>query len=712
MESVGFIIIFFVGILEILFYPKCSEKINALKIIVMGTMAILCYQSLAAFIFYKLHVAVNIKTIGLAMLALDILLGVGIIYKRRIQKVFIRLIDVINMAIIVVVVLFVSNHIFSTDLGLQYANGDAAAHFSFAMEIVRSENIARHVYFSALIDAMFIEVLAPALSAVQYYKAFILADIFMHVLEVLMFYILAITISDKKTIRYSGAVLSLVYFWGYPAYSYMEGNFVYWSNGVMILIFMIYALTLLEKQRQPRMKMCVGILLVLGLYANTCCNRLFVPVNSLAVFAALVVMFWPKCKKKVNKKVFLGIGIGTALIIAGAVRAYFRVWGTMLANIVLKGTSSGGIYRAMYADLIFFLPPFFVLCYLIVKKKSDFKIIWTICICMIASTIAMYIFWYHYILSTYYYYKIYYNLWLLGWLITIQVLDWMERNGKLPAAFSYVGMITVMVGMVITDYDDIMSVEYETYNASYATNHLLPLYAYNTDLLSQDYAEKRTSDKVLDVYNYVIEQCQGESIPMIISDGVEMIWYDALAGMSSQEYRIDTLGFADILPLLDQGEISKIIVIKNDESYQIYQAYFENCTVVYGNDEAAILSPKGESWSDPLTVAPDYSQEKTALFEYISNLLAGEQVPLLAAESAYVDFFMYNHVVEMSSAEYYTWNQGFEDMINTLNENQIKYVVLLKDDIFYQENRSYFGDAQVIYENEAGMLLKCVGESW
>lgn len=594
--SIVFVFLFIIGLLGVVLYPKCDGRINGVKATAMAIMAIFCYQALMAFVYNLVGIRVDLKSTAFSMLAADAFLWFGIIKKRKFQRVFFRISDVISIVVLAALVLAVSLHMFTAGLRLSYVNTDPANHFKFAMCVV-NYGVLDGIYFSAFIDAMFIELFAPMIAMASYYKAFIIADIFMHVLEVWMFYVLAITISDRKSVRILAPFLTVCYFWGYPAYSYMTGGFVYWSNGVMILIFIIYALLLLERHENLASK--TGILLFLGAYANSCCNRLFVPVNFFALFVALMAVLLTKRRKKfIDKRVL--IGVLTVLLAAGsgAVFLFWNYWGGSFQRMLAYVAVNGGIYRSMYADLIFFVPAMLFIFYHAFYKRSCSKIIALMAVCMLLCTLGMYIFWYNYLMSTYYYYKIYYNLWLFGWLLAIMALGIMEEQKQLPGFFAYAGMLVVIGVISLTDYDNTMLDDREDYNGAYATTELFPLYRHNMDSLLEDYGKYELSALVLDVYAYAVENTQGEYVPIISSVGEFRYWFDGMKAQDSDMVRADRYSLTDIVQNLDAWGVNKIMVIKTDEFYLKHEDYFKQCVPIYENQEAALLTFGGTSWSD------------------------------------------------------------------------------------------------------------------
>ena len=54
----------------------------------------------------------------------------------------------------------------------------------------------------------------------------------------------------------------------------------------------------------------------------------------------------------------------------------------------------------------------------------------------------------------------------------------------------------------------------------------------------------------------------------------------------------------------------------------------------------------------------------------------------------------------------------FVSMTYQLNNDEVKYLVVLKDSEMYQQNREYFDSKEILFENEAGMLVTYTGTGW
>lgn len=714
------VLLFIIGILGLLLYPKTEGRLNGSKMIVMGTMAIFCYLAFCAAIYNVVGIFVGLPATCGSLVLMDVLLWGGIFYRKKIQRLFWRVTDLLSLVLITVFVVWIAMHVFTPELRLQYYNVDAASHFFYANYIVEHGRWPFLTYFSAYIDAVFIQLFSPVLAPILRFKAFIIADIFMHILEVWMFYYLVLTISEKKVVRVMAPILSVGYFWGYPAYSFMEGHFVYWSNGVVIFIFVLYALLLVEKHREL-LKYIIPLLL-LGAYANLCCNKLFVPTNTLAILAVLAVVLLQKNWGRIDKKRFLLWAGGAFLLVTVAAVIFLLMWGNSLTSLFEDLIKPGGIYSALYADLIFFVPAWIYVFYHAITNRQYKKTIPVTSVCMLLVTLGMYILVNLHLMSGYYYYKIYYNLWLCGWLAAAAALEIMAEKKQAAWYFSYVGMAVLIGVIALTDYDGQIAKTHEDYNGEYATTAMFSIYQYNRNNLLADYEEYRISDQVLDVFNYALEQMSDTDVRIVTQDWDLKTWHGGMDLVHEEGLYLEEYELTELLTALDEDGVQAIIVQRSDEKYQAYRGFFDQCVEVYGNEDAAILMPSQERWFVIPEEVWQYAGTELELYEYIAENFAEETVPLMADRSAYYDYMLYYMETGQDCFNFYPWNQvTAEDVeklsdadaawitaqknLANLKEQHVKYIVVLKGEAFYEQVQSYLDAEEIVYENEAGKVI-------
>ena len=698
------VVLFLAGLIGLLLYPKTEGWLNGLKIIVMGTIALLCYLAFCALVCKLLGTFVGLPSTCVSLVFLDVLLWGGILRKRKVQRLFWRLSDVIGIVLTGAFVIAITMHIFTPGLELQYRNVDAASHFWYAIDLMNTGTWRHMIYFSAYVDAICIELFAPLLRPILYFKAFIIADIFMHLLEIWSVYYLMLTISDRRLMRILAPVFSIGYFFGYPAYSFMLGNFVYWSNGVVILIFTIYALLLLEKGKVPYRY--VVPLLLLGVYANTCCNKLFVPVNTLVAIVVLAVLFMKKHKWEFDRKhlapMLAGAGV-TALIIGGGA---YLAWGKLMEWMGTRFTEQGGIYQSLYADLIFFLPVVIYVFYQICRGRWRLMTVGVLGLYMILVAVVMYRVLKDGGLSEYYYYKIYYNLWLCGWLLVTQAFEIMAEKKKLAVFFSYFGMAALICVLTLMDYDSMMEETYPEYNGDYATTQLFSIYRYNMDLWQEDYEAYRISDQTLEAFRYVTEEMEPGNVQMITESVDLLMWYQSFRWVYWMDEDDLLKEFPELLACFDVRSVQAAIVPKYDEKYWHYLDYILRCERIYENEEMVVIKPFGGTW---LEIPEDILAESEAnleLYAYVKEQFPEEIVPLWAGPKRYYDYMMYYMATGNEMTRYYPWRYDTEkESAMRLQADDIRYLIVLEGDEFCEHAYTFFDVERVIYENEAGKVL-------
>lgn len=651
MMSIIFILLFAACLAGILYYPKTEGRINGIKAVVAGIALLFCGQALVGLVFYLLHISVGLVSVGCVMLLGSVVLWYGIWKKKCTQKLFWRKTDIISALVLGVFVWLVSAHIFGMDLGLQYQSVEAAENFADAMGLVRGQT-AEKVGFATVLEALFIQVFAPAFSQAFYFKGYILADISLHLLEVLMFYVVILSFSEKRVVRVWAPILCMAYFWGYPAYNFMAGNYDSWGVRTLLVLLGIYVL------------------------------RLPVIRN--------------KIRKGTPRKEILSWGIFIAILVAAAF-----LWS-------LKGTvETREIYRSMYGDLVFFVPVLLYVCYQTFFRGKTGGLICALSIAMVICTIILYGFWYRGEISNYDYYQNYAILWLLGWLLAVLALDISAENGELPQFFSYAGLVGVLAFLVLSGSAERVA----GYDGKYVTKNFFSLYRYNADCILADYGMYRVPESTLELYNEVAEEHKEYPVPILTEDIREQIWYDALTDNDSAAYSLTQYGLPDVLTKLERDNVQAVVVQKDKAEYQEYREYLERCPET-ATTTAGLYQMPGEDWTDIYgTDIADYDA-RMELYSYVKEELPGEQIPLMAAKSACIDFILYEDVTGNSSAEFYTWRYHERENVENLNAHGVRYVTLLKEDDYYIGNQMYYGGQEILFENEVGLVVRCVGEEW
>lgn len=651
--TVLLVILFSLCLVGIVCYPGTSEEENGIERVAVGAALLVCVEAVAGKLFYWIHIPVNCVSIGSILALCALCFWYGIWRNRRLQKLLWRRSDIIGILLLVVFVCFVSVNLFGKEQNLQYPNQWAAENFARAMAVIRGQ-VAENVNLSTMIEALFIQMFTNPSSPSMNYRGYMLATLFLLLVEVCLFYAVVISLSRRKTVSMLAPIFAIGYFGGYPAYNYMFGNDDVFGIRSICVLLMVYVLCL------------------------------------------------PAWKHTKNRKKLL---LYCVLLIGGTVNIVVLMVGHSLSGV----SGEREIYSSMYGDLVFFVPVAICVCCNVLSKKKR----GAICIIAIAAlgcVLVLYNYWFDSVISNYDYYQNYAILWLLGWLLAVQALDFSEENGELPQFFSYAGFVITLAVLVLSGFAGRVSMGIG--DALYVTKSFFSLYSNNKDYLVTDYGEYRVADATLELYDDVTLNYGEEDIPILTEETAEQIWYDALTDNHSAAYGMTQCELPELLKLLERDHIKMIAVQKDKDGYREYQEYFDGCEAISETETAVLYTMPLNGWTDVSGMSVEKYEEKLELYSYVEDNLAEEQVPLMAAKESYLDYLLYENITGNDSSNFYTWHYSARDGILNLNEQGVKYVVLLKDDEYCIGSSMYFDTQETVYENEAGKIVRCAGEQW
>lgn len=655
MAAIIFGILFAACLTGIVCYPKTAGKINGAKALVAGGMAILCGQAVLGLFLVLLHIRAVLPGIGIAMLLAAAALWYGIRRKGCVQRLFWKSVDIISLLVLAIVVCMVSLHMFGVGLKLQYPGVGASENFLAAMHIVRGE-AAENVKATTVIEAVCIRMYASFAKSALYYKGFILAEMFLQLMEVWMLYVVMISLSEKKIVRLLAPVLCIACFMGYPAYNYMMGNDETLIGTSLAILSVVYVL------------------------------------RHSAVQAAL---------KRATAR-----GRALPWVLFGAV-----LFGVSLAASLAGAKAEREIYASLYGDLIFFVPVVLYVCYYAFFKGKAGRELCGISLAMLGCTAILYVFWYNDRITNYNYYRNYAILWLLGWLLAVLALDISVEMKEAPQFFSYAGLVVILAVLSLSGIEESGQSTTEL-DGTYAARNLFSLYRYNMDCLSNDYGAYGVSEEFLAACEDVAENYSGEETPLLTEEDDLRMWYDAFTDNDSSSYSLALYGLPEVAGRLETDGIRMIAVTKDTQDYQNYRSYFEQCPASGGNDAVVLYGLPGDDWTDVYAKEDADYEEKLELFTYVKEELEGVQAPLVAGKESCIAFIMYEDVTGMDSAAFYTWEYGVREYIANLELQDVRYVTLLKEDSYYAANGGYYAGQDVVFENDAGMVVRCSGEAW
>lgn len=552
-------------------------------------ISILTIQTIGAMFCKITGVEVSLASASVFLFLCAIIVWIIIIYKKvRIEKIICPFKDLIVVAIPTLLIVGEAIHMFSVRLELVYLNDDAYSFFNDAMQIIRNKEVGG-IYFNGYINALFIELLSPWVPQVYAYKVFILSDILIHILEIWMFYALFRKVCKKKEMIYVFPIIGILYWLGYPTFSFMRGNFLYWSTGTLILMYLMYILYMLLENKEN-----IGyhiVLLVLGLFANAVCNKLYIVVNTVIVIGIIALEQVRKLKISVRKKIsivafFIGIGLFIIYI-------FNKTIGHEITQDVLSYVKMVGFtYKTIYQDFLLFLPLLFLAVVYIYIKKMRNSIISNALIITLVICCVMFLFTYQNNMSEYYYSKIYYNLWALSWLLLSVVIDILLEQKKEYLIIIYVVTLGCLYNGTVIDKDIEMDNWIET---EYSGNDYYNLYAYNLNLFNQNYRNQellnqgRYIDKSrLESCKYILENLNENEMVFYCDAGnyMEGRW---IAAIAKQRTEVLYVNYKSVIKNYVNAGYTKAGFDKNTSVYVEMKDYLQKENILYENKNILVL---------------------------------------------------------------------------------------------------------------------------
>lgn len=354
--SLLYIISFIELYLGILIFPKNNKRCGLSVWLVVTLITVYAIHSVEAIVIYNiLKIKIGLLSMSIANVIVAAIIWAVIIfgYKRK-QDYYADKTGLYILAGLLVSVYVFGMIRFGWTLGnFRYATSDSAVHLFRVLDIIDTGRLNQSRFYLYLVDALFIETLSPIFGISNYYRLFIICDLFMLFLSGAMFLaIIRRYMADTKLIVL-GCVFVLLYVFAYPL-----NNLIYGFNYLGAAVTLIgYAIFATRSFRDGMMYKWYAILcIVLGIIGVTLCYTQFLPIvfgGSLLYVCTDIVI-----SHKISKKTLISIGI--AAVVAGLVGCFgvyyvvIRSYGSI--DVLFSNLEGEGpIYRDLWSNIFFLL---------------------------------------------------------------------------------------------------------------------------------------------------------------------------------------------------------------------------------------------------------------------------------------------------------------------------------------------------------------------
>ena len=494
-------------------FRKSHKPMNGFIWAVLSFLSVLCMGSIIAGVISILRIPVNLYTMAAAYFLVTVLIA-ALIRKDGMRQEYVwEKYDVFVIVLVTAVVAAISIKIFSPQLVYCYYNSDAGLHLKEATDIVRSQKVT-NMYFLHLQNAMMIEMAQPFLRIADWYKAYIVGDCFFLWLETLFFAAMIRRFAKTRATQIFSFLLIAGYFMGYPFLSYYY-SFGYWAVGSMFVGFLAMALRLYEEALVER-KITV-FMLMLGCFGVMLSYMLFAPVTYLAVFFYLVLVAKREGKIFTKRNVRLALEV---FLLPCAMGLYYCLWGFFISSgtsIAAAISNQGGIYTELYMDFFWTIfPVLFVLMHTFKRKKLTPDVMFFLAYLGFTGIMLLLTLTHH--VSTYYYYKTYYPLWMFCWVLTARAVALMLQEAK-ETLMAYCVMIAFFFVLCYGRIEYRIFTSTEKITGSMHSPAFFTLYQIDWSFIEREHIG--LSDSLFDLFQYVEDQFADEKMVPLLTEEMD-----------------------------------------------------------------------------------------------------------------------------------------------------------------------------------------------
>lgn len=427
-------------IISYLLLNKSEKKENLIHSVIISVILFLTYNIFITQVMFFVHLKSTLLNLAIVNIAFSAVFITKEIKTKTIQKYYINKLDIIAVIIILGLAITIVIMNYGTNIAVKHAVTDAATHYFASDDFYRYSTLfsressdtikwlnTPYLMTGAYVNTgIFLKLFKCIIDETFLVKLYFIFDMFIWMLSGLLMYTALSTNFKNKKHQILALVLTIFYMLAYQLNSLFAG-FSYLGVGLDIIIGIII---IMKSEIKTNYKISSLFLLNLGIMFS---YYYFAPVLFLAELWYILAT-----NKKQNIKIFSKQNIFEILItlvIPGMIGViYFIGYPLMQANnkafdYVGAIATDGFIYE----DLIMNIFPYLLLSevyiiYIAFKKKNTFidKLLYL----TVIFTLLIYMLMRLEFVSSYYYYKIYYMLFLVLTVSSYEILKIFVDKGK------------------------------------------------------------------------------------------------------------------------------------------------------------------------------------------------------------------------------------------------------------------------------------------
>lgn len=502
------VVLIFIGCLKI---QKTPKKQNLLFWMAITTITFFCYNTFVCYTYSLIHIPCNLITLSIFNFIVTGVMTVKIVLTKKVQKYNrIRKRDIVFCIVLFITVGIVAKMFFKCfPFELNYESTDPATHYTAAREFYNNHTLLNNMENTTIFD---LKQLMPIsyvntgiaffigenfLEDYQFYNIYVLIDLIVLYMSGILFY--SLLIKRTKSIKMSiiAMIISILYILAYTLNSMIFG-FAYLSVGLNVIIA-ILAIIQLKKDTlfNKHIWNIIMFMLNFGLFFG---YYLFMPIIYLAEG---IYMIMEMIKNRNNKTIICKeniVQIIVTLILPTIMGIAYFIIPSFNKNNELISTE-GYIYRELYANFLIMIP--FVIFFITrqIKNKRNDIFMLTLIIGM-AFTLILFIVGVAFNkVSSYYFYKMHYLLYILSMYATFESIYylWENKDNRIFIGTA-IGVLLCCLIFNILNIDEKIGEKSTNFNPVYRMNGFFPIYTYNLEKMNPE--KTICTSNMLDIIYY------------------------------------------------------------------------------------------------------------------------------------------------------------------------------------------------------------------
>lgn len=575
-------------------YKKSDRIFSAITWVFLTYILNMCFNVVTSGVLTLIHIPVTILSLAIINLGVAGYFWRHILLTKEKQNYQVVSADFFVIGLLLAFVFVYWGKMFGPAMKPAFYVPDGSAHYMEAMRVVRDRNVT-DMYYHSINNAVWIEFLTPVIQAPHYYKAYLFSELINLFLSGLSLYCVIKTYAKDRFLRILSVVFPLIYVIGYPLNNTLFG-FVYLGEGITVIAAVAIILEFFCIEKISRNW---GVaLLCLGCCGIALCYILFAPALFIVIF--IRVLFYQKKLDKIVcwRTVWMNLAIFLLPCVLAIVFAYGGIFATTEETVGGSIAAEGTIYRDLYSNFLPWLPFAGYGFYMLIKQKKNRSIV-LMSGAYLIQTIAFFIAAYTGAVSTYYFYKMHYLLWMFVFALAYLGVSLIPRIAR-PFPVSALVCWGLLFVMFITNADGRANSHNPFLAEPKAAAFFNNLYNYNLIMVAADpgseYCTKMEKDKLelLDATYYYLNEhpeIKHEDF-MAVAPWHDSYWVISVLDMEDQyfEWWPTPVNYVDKEYKKKMKEADYLVVFTDSEGYREYgDVVAKNYNMLYSNNQGFLL---------------------------------------------------------------------------------------------------------------------------